>query len=105
MNLRAVTTAVLLGSVPIALLIALWQVISSFGYAPPALLPPPGLVFLRLVHQLATTTFKQEIAATLFRLFAGFSIDARIRATTAAPDIPPPWVEAPIHERWGAPPH
>src|SRR5258706_3079455 len=32
------------------------------------------MVFLRLVNQLATTTFQEEIAATLFRLFAGFSI-------------------------------
>ncbi len=74
MNPRAVTTDVLLGIVPIALLIVLWQAISSFGYAPPALLPPPGLVFLRLVQQLFTSTFQQEIAATLFRLFAGFSV-------------------------------
>ena len=38
------------------------------------LLPPPGLVFMRLAQQLLTSTFQQEIAATLFRLFAGFSI-------------------------------
>jgi ABC-type nitrate/sulfonate/bicarbonate transport system permease component len=74
MNLRAATSDVLLGIVPIALLIALWQAISSFGYAPPALLPPPGMVFLRLVQQLLSSAFQQEIAATLFRLFAGFSI-------------------------------
>ena len=74
MNARAVTTDILLGMVPIALLIALWQALSSFGYAPPALLPPPGMVFMRLAQQLTTSKFQQEIAATLFRLFAGFSI-------------------------------
>src|SRR3984957_2660318 len=74
MNIRAVTSDVLLGIVPIALSVALWQAIVSFGYAPVTLLPPPGLVFMRLVRQLATGGFQQEIAATLFRLFAGFSI-------------------------------
>jgi ABC-type nitrate/sulfonate/bicarbonate transport system permease component len=74
MNARAVTTDVLLGIVPIALLLGLWQAISSFGYAPPSLLPPPGAVFLRLAQQLFTSGFQQEIAATLFRLFTGFLI-------------------------------
>jgi ABC-type nitrate/sulfonate/bicarbonate transport system permease component len=74
MNSRAVTTDILLGIVPIALVIALWQAISSFGYAPATLLPPPGLVFTRLAQQLATSTFQHAIGATLFRLFAGFSI-------------------------------
>ena len=37
MNARAVTTDVLLGIVPIALLVALWQAIASFGYAPASL--------------------------------------------------------------------
>jgi ABC-type nitrate/sulfonate/bicarbonate transport system permease component len=74
MNARALTADVLLGLAPIALLIALWQAIASFGYAPPALLPTPGAVFLRLVQQLTTASYQQEIAATLFRLFAGFSI-------------------------------
>ena len=74
MDARAVTTDVLLGMVPIALLIGLWQAIDSFGYAPVTLLPPPGLVFMRLVQQLFTSGFQQEIGATLFRLFAGFSI-------------------------------
>ncbi|HKH01564.1 MAG TPA: ABC transporter permease subunit [Bradyrhizobium sp.] len=74
MNLRAVTIDVLLGIVPIAVLIALWQALVSFGYAPATLLPPPGPVFMRLVQQLFTDTFQEEILATLFRLFAGFSI-------------------------------
>src|SRR6266404_7373464 len=74
MNPRAVTSDVLLGIVPIALLVALWQAMASFGYAPATLLPPPGLVFMRLAQQLLTSTFQQEIGATLFRLFVGFSI-------------------------------
>jgi ABC-type nitrate/sulfonate/bicarbonate transport system permease component len=74
MNARAVTSDVLLGVVPLALFIALWQALVSFGYAPVTLLPPPGLVFMRLAQQLLTGSFQQDIAATLFRLFAGFSI-------------------------------
>jgi ABC-type nitrate/sulfonate/bicarbonate transport system permease component len=74
MNARAVTTDVVLGMVPIVLLIAVWQAIDSFGYAPVTLLPPPGVVFMRLAQQLTTSGFQDEIAATLFRLFAGFSI-------------------------------
>jgi len=74
MNPRAATADLLLGLVPIALLVALWQFLVSFGYAPVTLLPPPGHVFARLVEQLMTTAFQEEIAATLFRLFAGFAI-------------------------------
>src|ERR1700761_1933480 len=74
MNARAATSQVLLGMAPIALLIALWQAIDSLGYAPLSLLPPPGLVFARLAQQLFTGQFQQEIAITLLRLFAGFSI-------------------------------
>jgi len=74
MNARAVTADVLLGLIPIALLVVVWQALVSFGYAPVTLLPPPGKVFLRMVQQLLSTTYQQEIAATLFRLFAGFSI-------------------------------
>src|SRR5438876_5375871 len=74
MNPRAVTTDVLLGIAPIALLIAVWQAIASFGYAPATLLPPPGVVLMRLAQQLTNSMFQHEIAATLFRLFAGFSI-------------------------------
>ena len=55
MNARAVTSDVLLGIVPIALVIALWQAIASFGYAPASLLPAPGLVFTRLAQQLGIT--------------------------------------------------
>jgi ABC-type nitrate/sulfonate/bicarbonate transport system permease component len=64
----------LLGSVPLVLVIALWQALVSFGYAPATLLPPPGLVFQRLAQQVANLTFEQDVAATLFRLFVGFLI-------------------------------
>src|SRR5258708_24640345 len=74
MNARAVTSDVLLGIVPIALLIAFWQAIAPFGYAPATLLTPPGMVFRRLIQHLVSGTFQQAIAATLFGLFAGFSI-------------------------------
>jgi ABC-type nitrate/sulfonate/bicarbonate transport system permease component len=74
MNVRAAMTDLLLGLVPIVLLILLWQGLVSFGYAPATLLPPPGRVFGRLAQQLLTATFQEEIAATLFRLFAGFAI-------------------------------
>ena len=74
MNARTVTSDVLLGAIPIALLIAVWQGLVSFGYAPTTLLPPPGQVFYRMVQQFLNSTYQQDIAATLFRLFAGFSI-------------------------------
>jgi ABC-type nitrate/sulfonate/bicarbonate transport system permease component len=74
MNARSATADLLFGLVPIALLVALWQALVSFGYAPVTLLPPPGHVFVRLAEQLMTTTFQEEIGATLFRLFAGFAI-------------------------------
>ena len=74
MNARAVTTNVLLGLAPIALLILLWQAMVSFGYAPVTLLPPPGQVFGRMVQQFLNATYRQDIEATLLRLFAGFAI-------------------------------
>jgi len=74
MNPRAATTDLLLGSAPIALLVLVWQALVSFGYAPATLLPPPGQVFWRMIQQLLSATFRQDIEATLFRLFAGFAI-------------------------------
>jgi NitT/TauT family transport system permease protein len=74
MNRRDLISDILLGIVPILLVIGLWQALDSFGYAPVTLLPPPGRVFTRLLQQLADSEFQQEIAATLFRLFAGFGI-------------------------------
>ena len=44
MNARAIFTSVLLGATPIALVIAVWQTLVSFGYAPISLLPPPARV-------------------------------------------------------------
>jgi ABC-type nitrate/sulfonate/bicarbonate transport system permease component len=74
MSGRGITKEVLLGLIPIALLVAIWQGTVSFGLAPPTLLPPPGLVFMRMAEQLVTASFDQDILATLFRLFAGFLI-------------------------------
>jgi len=71
---RSPSPNVILGLAPIALVVALWQALVSFGFAPVVLLPPPGFVFNRLLQQLVTWTFQQEIAATLVRLFAGFAI-------------------------------
>jgi ABC-type nitrate/sulfonate/bicarbonate transport system permease component len=91
MNARRATTDILFGVVPIALLVAVWQGLISFGYAPTTLLPPPGLVFQRLAQQLTTGIFQQEIAATLFRLFAGFAIAVVLGVTLglAAAASPP----------------
>ena len=71
---RGITKELLLGVIPIELLAAIWQGTVSFGLAPPTLLPPPGLVFMRMAEQLVTASFDQDILATLFRLFAGFLI-------------------------------
>jgi NitT/TauT family transport system permease protein len=74
MTARSRASDLVLGIAPLALLVALWQALVSFGNVPVTLLPPPGHVFGRMVQQLLTLSFQQEIAATLFRLFAGFSI-------------------------------
>lgn len=74
MTMRGLTSDMLLGSIPIVLLVLVWQALVSFGYAPVTLLPPPGHVLQRMVELLLTGTFQQAIAATLFRLFSGFSI-------------------------------
>ena len=74
MTSRLSSTSEILGLAPIALVIAIWQALVSSGLAPAVLLPPPGIVFGRLLQQLVTWTFQQEIVATLFRLFAGFAI-------------------------------
>jgi NitT/TauT family transport system permease protein len=65
---------VLLGIAPIALILALWQGLTSAGMAPPSLLPAPLTVFARLAEQLGNPVFLQHAATTLFRLFAGFAI-------------------------------
>src|SRR4030088_1278015 len=96
MNARAVTSDLLLGMVPIALLVALWQAIASFGYAPASLLPPPGLVFMRLAQQLFTGTLQHEIGATLFRLLAGFSIAVFLVVTLGLATAASPAVNAAV---------
>lgn len=68
------TSSILLGIIPIALFLALWQSLISFGVAPVMLLPPPGAVFGRLAQQFFTGDFLHDLAATLIRLFAGFGI-------------------------------
>ncbi|NJO24147.1 MAG: ABC transporter permease subunit [Sphingomonadales bacterium] len=70
---RAIPEA-LFGALPIALILALWQVLTSAGMAPPSLLPPPAAVFARLAQQLGDPVFLGHAATTLFRLFAGFAI-------------------------------
>jgi ABC-type nitrate/sulfonate/bicarbonate transport system permease component len=63
-----------IGLIPIALILALWQTLTSFGMAPPALLPAPAAVFGRLIEQLGSPIYLQHAATTLWRLFAGFGI-------------------------------
>lgn len=74
MNRRILTTDLLLGAIPIGLLLVAWQALVSFGFVPVTLMPPPGRVFARMVQELASASFDQDMLATLFRLFAGFSI-------------------------------
>src|SRR6516164_5780156 len=74
MNARPLISDLVLGLAPLALLAALWQALVSFGDVPVTLLPPPGQVFGRMLQQLLTLSCQQEIAATISRLFAGFSI-------------------------------
>ncbi len=69
---------VLLGLLPIALVLALWQGLAASGMAPPSLLPAPLAVFGRLAEQLANPVFLQHAATTLFRLFTGFGIAVAI---------------------------
>jgi len=65
---------VLVGLVPIALIVGLWQLLASTGVAPASLLPAPGAVFARLVEQLGSPSYLGHAVTTLFRLFAGFGI-------------------------------
>ena len=85
------TNELLLGAAPIVLVLLLWQGLVSYGYAPATLLPPPGQVFLRMGQLLTSVTFQKDIAATLFRLFAGFAIAVVIgvAAGMAAAGSPP----------------
>jgi ABC-type nitrate/sulfonate/bicarbonate transport system permease component len=62
------------GAVPIVLIIALWHGIAVSGLAPPALLPQPAAVFLRVAEQLRNPLFLENVGITLLRLFSGFAI-------------------------------
>lgn len=74
--LPAPVAASLVGALPIALIIGLWQFIAMTGIAPTSLLPAPGTVFMRLVQQLGSSAYLDHVATTLLRLFAGFAIAA-----------------------------
>ena len=63
-----------IGVLPIALILALWQALSVSGAAPAVILPPPTVVFVRLLQQFGNPQYWDNAATTLFRLFAGFSI-------------------------------
>ena len=75
------TSELLLGLLPIALILALWQGLTASGMAPPSLLPRPAAVFARLADQLVNPAFLQHAATTLFRLFAGFAIAVAVGVT------------------------
>jgi NitT/TauT family transport system permease protein len=72
---------VMVGILPIALVLALWQGIVASGIAPPVLLPAPGAVFARLIEQVGNRQFLENAAITLYRLFAGFSIAVIVGVT------------------------
>jgi ABC-type nitrate/sulfonate/bicarbonate transport system permease component len=78
---RRLPLELLVGAIPIALLLALWQGLTAAGMAPPSLLPPPWTVFARLAQQIADPTFLQHAAITLFRLFTGFALAVAIGVT------------------------
>jgi len=63
-----------IGVLPIALILALWQGLSLSGIAPAVILPPPTLVFARLLQQFGNPQYWDNATTTLFRLFSGFSI-------------------------------
>src|SRR5262249_19590721 len=75
------TSEIPIGIVPVALVLALWQVLAAWGLAPPSLLPSPSAVFVRLAQRLTDASFLQHAAATLFRLFVGFAIAVVIGVT------------------------
>ena len=64
----------LLGALPIAALLAVWQAASVTGAVPAALLPSPLAVFGRFGASLADPAFLGHVAVTLWRLFAGFVV-------------------------------
>jgi NitT/TauT family transport system permease protein len=63
-----------IGVLPIALLLGVWYALAVSGKTPTAILPPPTAVFARLLEHFGTAQYWDNLAITLFRLFAGFSI-------------------------------
>jgi len=75
------TSELLIGTLPVALILALWHGLSVSGMAPPSLLPAPRAVFARLAEQLANPAYLRHTAITLARLFAGFTIAVGVGVT------------------------
>jgi ABC-type nitrate/sulfonate/bicarbonate transport system permease component len=75
-TMRTNMADIAVGILPLALLIAFWFVLATFGFAPPSLLPAPQTVLLRLLALLTDPQFLAHCAVTLFRLFTGFAIAA-----------------------------
>ncbi|WP_255467919.1 ABC transporter permease [Reyranella sp. CPCC 100927] len=94
--MTAPLAAALIGSVPILLIIALWQVIAMSGIAPPSLLPAPGTVFTRLLQQFGSLAYLDHAATTLGRLFAGFAIAVVVGVTLGVAMTGSRWVGAAI---------
>lgn len=59
---------------PIAIVLALWEIVCDLGWVKKALLPAPSAIFARLAELLQTAPFWEHIAQTLIRLFAGLGI-------------------------------
>jgi ABC-type nitrate/sulfonate/bicarbonate transport system permease component len=75
---RARLSDVAAGMAPLVLLVALWFVLATFGFAPAALLPAPQTVLLRLSALLVDPQFVSHCGVTLYRLFTGFALAAVI---------------------------
>jgi ABC-type nitrate/sulfonate/bicarbonate transport system permease component len=61
-------------SYSIILLLAAWEAVTRFGYAPPGLLPAPSSVLLALLHDAIEPHFLADFSVTMFRLFLGLAI-------------------------------
>ena len=88
------TWLLLLGALPLAGLLALWQGVAAAGLAPSALLPSPGAVFARLLEQARNPVFLAHAATTLLRLFAGFGIALILGVTLGLAAASNRWAEA-----------
>src|SRR5271165_5487550 len=75
---RARLSDVAAGMAPLVLLVALWFVLATFGFAPAALLPAPQTVLLRFAALLVDPQFLSHCGVTLYRLFTGFALAAVI---------------------------